>query len=214
MDPVSCHTCWWADFNTDTNSHHIVEEPDIFNMKSEKDTTTIRVIKSCAVGQLAWKINSFQNWCPKHALFTVMENRQRRLRGGIQAAGKEAWEGRTSRTKIVNNSSMFMFLQEMVEDSNQAYDFLVDVYAAFGGSSPADVLDFFGRLNDMNIRGRQIDVIIERWLPDGADSWSLSRIMQLIKENPKEIVDYVNEHFDKADVEEAVIEGASVYGHA
>lgn len=214
--------CFWADYDQDTGDHVEVEEPDYLLQKNPRGVAPMRrVMQKCGQGRNEWRIGQYATHnCPLFEDFKARKERSEKLKKSISESKRQTFQCRTERIGIPDKSDMFYFLTQMIEDSKVAYDWLMDIYATFGDIDPAMVLGFFARLNDMNIRGRQIDVIVNEWfvgyphLGKGKTFTELfNHLVDEMNHQPNRFVALINEGFDKSDVEQAVPEGASIFAH-
>lgn len=221
INPDGTSACFWADYDPDTGERKIVEEPDFLGMKNPKGTPPMRrTMQRCGQGRNEWRAFAVMGHnCPRFEDFNDRNDRAEKLKKTILENKKKSFTGKTERFEIPDKSDMFYYLTVMVEDSKLAYDWLMDVYMAFGDADMDGVLSFFAKLNDMNIRGRQIDVIVDQWFNKSSVQRNRSfnenfeKFLADLKDDARGVVEHINQYFDKSDTEEAVIEGAALFGH-
>lgn len=221
LNPDGTNNCFWADFNDETGRHDVIEEPDYLMQKNPKGVPPMRrVMQKCANGCVAWRTGqAMMNACEGYTEFKEQQSRTARFKTKLLTAKRETFKCRTERAGIPDKTNMFDYLTLMIEDSKVAYDWLMDIYATYGDVDAASVLSFFSRLNDMNVRGRQIDVIVAEWFPGYPSAMKKSfsdnfdKFVGDLKDDARGVAEHVNEKFDKSATEEAVPEGASIFAH-
>lgn len=221
LKPNGDNDCFWADYDPKLRKHTPVEKPDYLMQKDpRKAPPMVREMQGCGLGRNEWRGSGpMGHNCPKHVLFEVQKDKMAAENAAAEEAERAAFSCRTSRKKLPENITMFDYLSLAQETSKVAYDWMMDVYIAFGDVDPQAVLNLFASLNDMNIRGRQIDVIVQHWYPGYPDkmtetfSKNTEAMIKGIKADPASFVAFINEHYSGSENEEAVVGGASKYGH-
>ena len=206
-----CNNCFYANRDPETGEHKPVLEGDVFSMAAPGEAVeSIEVVKSCGKGQAYWRMDGpFGHNCPVFLEKNDGEKNLTKAQARAEMAFARDFSCRTKRFAMPDKINFFDAVVVMTEDSKVAYEFFIDLYAYAG----EDILDIMSKLNDMNIRGRQIDAIRDHVEIRALHNDPYPIFLETFKKNPQYFVDYVNKYAENKDVEEAVLRGASKHAH-
>ena len=209
---TGCLQCWWADFNTESATHHIVEEPDYLGMKDPRAAPQmIRVIQLCGAGSPYLQVGGRD--CPKFHDFKDMEKRMETLKSQAIETEKKSFKGHTERLRMPESPTLFDLLQVMTEGNDAIYDFVVSAYEVMGGSNPEQFLQMFVDLDDMNIRGKQLEILVAKYDPNSQPGSIYEWLRNKLKTDRPGIFTIVNLEYENSETEEAVLKDAHRLGH-
>lgn len=197
----NCHTCHWADRDPETGEQVIHMEPDFLNpsVKPGGAVPDVRVVHSCGRGAHYYRTYGQRDHdCAKFEDATEAAEAQEKL----VAKKRKTWKSPTSRAKLPQTTNSLQLIEDMSEGSTEASNIFFDVM----GLRFEKLGALIKNLDDMNIRGKQVDLAFG--LYDDLD-----KFIDAAERRSSKMVEFVNKHFANVDKEEAVRRGASKYGH-
>jgi hypothetical protein len=167
----------------------------------ESEPPDVRVVKHCAKNVSYFRgYGAMDHQCPHF----MDEKAGKAAEAAETEKGRKAWKHPTERKQLPSTSNVLALMTIMHEDNIEAGDILIEAMA-LGMSYISELIE---NLNDMNIRGAQIPIAaayVDNVIGDLCD---------LAKTRDALLVDYVNDNYVDANIEEAVTHGAHRYGHA
>lgn len=200
---VNCISCFWANFDNETQIRHVITEPDIFaKVKPGQPVPSVEVVKSCGEGCHYFKSYgpTAEHTCDKWSDAEKVEEANRDQYEQMA----DGFELETTRVRLPSTDNMLVLMEKMSEGVDEVFLILLDVFSL---PDPVAITHLIHNLNDMNVRGPQI---VEAFKFAGSDHKALC---DLAHDRDDDLINHVNKSCDNVNTGPAIKRFAASFGH-